>query len=59
MNSYRLMTTVFMRAARDDIRIKQLMELKELVPQQPVRWLPVSVMHMILKKGRQLAARLG
>ncbi|MCZ5534776.1 hypothetical protein O5560_28320, partial [Escherichia coli] len=30
-------------------RFQRLMSM-ELVPQQPVRWLPVSVMHMILKR---------
>jgi transposase len=42
---------ILSRMAKTDHRSQRLMELKGLVPQRPVRWSPVSVMHTILKMG--------
>lgn len=40
---------ILSRMAKTDHRSQRLMELKGVGPKLPVRWLPVPVMHMILK----------
>jgi transposase len=42
---------ILSRMAKTDHRSQRLMELRALAPQRPVRWSPVSVMHMILRMG--------